>query len=94
MADISVNRFFFILIAGMGNLKHGNWKSILIYFSFMLLLGCGLSYLIHSVISPYYHLQSTWKIFLVLVYLIVTFFWDGSFLLRRYQQARTNPRSQ
>ena len=91
MAKASIKRFLLILIVGMGNVKHGNWKSILVYFSFMLVLGLCLYYLIHDIISPRTHIQPISITFLVLIYLVVTFFWDGSFLLGRYQEDGKHP---
>lgn len=70
--------FLFILIAGMGNVKQGNWQCILIYFSSMILLGIGLFYTEQKIIEPYFHPSQTLQIFLILVYVAFVFFWNGS----------------
>jgi ABC-type polysaccharide/polyol phosphate export permease len=85
MKESRTRNLLIILISGMGNVKEGDWKSILLYFSFMLLLGVGLFQLFSIIFESYYPLSQTMRTFLILVYLAVVFFWDGSSLVKQYK---------
>lgn len=68
----------FVLIAGMGNVKQGNWPGILIYFSVMVLLGAALIYAEQQFIEPIYQIPQTGCTFTLLLYIAFTFFWNGT----------------
>lgn len=79
--DSKIRNLLFILIAGMGNVKQGNWKSILIYFCFIILLGIGPVYAEQKIIEKYYHPSQIVRTFLILIYIAFAFFWDGTTLI-------------
>ena len=70
-----------ILIAGMGNVKQGNWQGILVYFLTKILLGAALAYGERKLIEPVYQLPQTGCTFSVLLYVAFTIFWNGTSLL-------------
>jgi hypothetical protein len=76
----------YILIAGMGNVKQGNWPGILIYFSVMILLGAALIYAERKFIEPLYQLPQSGCTFALLLYIAFTFFWNGTNLLTSEDQ--------
>lgn len=88
-----INSFLSILIRGMGNVKHGDWLGILLYFSSVLIIGLALFLFERRLISHYYQFSQTVRTFLVLIYITITIFWDGSSFLGEqsrssYQQTK------
>lgn len=81
--DSFLTNLFFILFAGMGNLKQGKWQSILIYFFGIFLLGFTLLYAEQNLIRPYYQISQTMRTFVILIFIAFAFFWDGTKLLGR-----------
>ena len=71
----------FMIIAGMGNVKHGRWQGILTYFLAIIILGIGLIYAELRFIEPHYHPSQTVRTFLILIYIAFAFFWNGTSLL-------------
>jgi hypothetical protein len=65
-------------MAGMGNVKQGNWLGILIYFSVMILLGAALLFAEQRLVEPVYHLPQIECTFALLIYTTFIFFWDGT----------------
>lgn len=74
-------RFKTILIAGMGNVKQGNWTGTLVYFSFMILVGAALVFVEQKIIEPIYDVSNHQCTLGILLYLSFTFFWNGTRLL-------------
>ena len=86
-----INSFLSILIRGMGNVKHGDWLVILLYFSVVLIIGLALFLFEQRLSSQYYQFSQTVRTFLILIYITIAIFWDGSSFLgeqsrSRYQQ--------
>jgi hypothetical protein len=75
-----------ILIAGMGNVKQGNWTGTLVYFSFMILLGAALVIVEQKIIEPIYDVSNHQCILGILLYLSFTFFWNGTRLLGKEEK--------
>ena len=86
--DSFLANLFFILFAGMGNVKQGKWQSILIYFFGIFLLGFALFYVEQNLIRPYYQLSQTMRTFVILIYIAFAFFWDGTKLLGSDKKSR------
>jgi hypothetical protein len=79
--DSAIANIIYILIAGMGNVKHGQWQGIIIYFSAITLLGIGLLFVEQNLIIQYYEPSRTVRTFLILIYIAFAFFWNGTGLL-------------
>lgn len=62
----------------MGNVKQGNWTGIFVYFSFMILLGSGLVFIEQKIIEPIYDVSTRLCALGILMYLLFTFFWNGT----------------
>lgn len=71
----------FILIAGMGNVKHGNWRGIIVYFTAIGLIGIGLYFAEQKIIESYYQPSQTLRTFAALCFITFAFFWNGTKLL-------------
>ena len=65
----------------MGNVKHGHWQGIIIYFSAITLLGIGLLFAEQNLIKQYYEASRTVRTFVILIYIAFAFFWNGTSLL-------------
>ena len=68
----------YILIAGMGNVKQGNWPGILIYFFVVILLGSVLIFVERNFIEQFYRPSQTACTFALLIYIAFAFFWNGT----------------
>jgi hypothetical protein len=66
------------LIAGMENVKQGNWTGILVYFSVIILLGIGLIFFERNLVELFYQPSQTTCTFALLIYITFAVFWNGS----------------
>jgi len=71
----------------MGNVKHGDWLGILLYFSVILLIGLVFVLVERRFISQYYQFSQTVRTFLILIYITFAIFWDGSSFLGEQEQS-------
>jgi hypothetical protein len=77
------------VIAGIGNVKNGNWSGTIIYFSAMAIFGAALIFVERKYIEPIYQLPQSGLKFALLVFIAFIFFWDGNQLLRNEEKKET-----